>query len=208
MPRGYLQGSLAAREGDSPECSSLGSRGEASGMRTPTFRPTRLLPLAIALLLAAAAGGTDDKKKPEQKEPPTEKVVIGAETFKLEIAAEPKTRIRGLMERTQIDDHGGMIFVFRKSLRRSFWMKNCLVDIDLVFLDRRGGIVALHKMKVEPPRRTSESARAYHRRLKSYPSRRRSQFAIELKAGSIDRLKLKRGQTIELDFKKLKKLAK
>ena len=177
-------------------------------MRTPTFRPTRLLPLAIALLLAAAAGGTDDKKKPEQKGPPTEKVVIGAETFKLEIAAEPKTRTRGLMERTTIDDHGGMIFVFRKSLRRSFWMKNCLVDIDLVFLDRRGGIVALHKMKVEPSRRESESEGAYHRRLKRYPSHRRSQFAIELKAGSIDRLKLKRGKTIELDFKKLKKLAK
>ncbi len=101
-----------------------------------------------------------------------------------------------------------MLFVYRNSLRRSFWMKNCLVDIDLVFLDRRGRIVALHKMKVEPPRRKSESEGAYHRRLKSYPSRRRSQFAIELKAGSIDHLKLKRGKTIGLDFKKLKKLAK
>ncbi len=177
-------------------------------MRTPTFRPTRLLPLAMALLVAAAAGGTDDKKKPEQKGPPTEKVVIGAETFKLEIAADPKSRIRGLMERTKIDDHGGMLFVFRNSMRRSFWMKNCLVDIDLVFLDRRGRIVTLHKMKVQPPRRKRESEGAYHRRLKSYPSRSRSQFAIELKAGSIDRLKLKRDKKIELDFKKLTKLAK
>ncbi len=177
-------------------------------MRTPTFRAARLLPLAMALLLAAAAGGTDDKKKPEQKGPPTEKVVIGAETFKLQIAADPKTRTRGLMERTKINDHGGMLFVFRNSMRRSFWMKNCLVDIDLVFLDRRGRIVALHKMKVQPPRRKSESEGSYHRRLKSYPSRSRSQFAIELKAGSIDRLKLKRGKSIELDFKKLKKLAR
>ena len=180
----------------------------AFDMRTPRISPSQLLPLAMALLLAAAAGGTDGKKKAEQKGPPTEKVVIGAETFKLEIAADPKSRIRGLMERTKIDDHGGMLFVFRNSMRRSFWMKNCLVDIDLVFLDRRGGIVALHKMKVEPPRRKSESEGAYHRRLKRYPSHRRSQFAIELKAGSIDRLKLKRGKTIELDFKKLKKLAK
>lgn len=177
-------------------------------MKAPTFPATRLLPLAMALLVAAAAGGSDDQKKPEQKGPPTEKVVIGAETFKLQIAADPKTRIRGLMQRTKIDDHGGMLFVFRKSMRRSFWMKNCLVDIDLVFLDRRGGIVALHKMKVQPPRRKSESEGAYHRRLKSYPSHRRSQFAIELKAGSIDRLKLKLDKTIELDFKKLKKLAK
>lgn len=177
-------------------------------MKAPTFPATRLLPLAMALLVAAAAGGSDDQKKPEQKGPPTEKVVIGAETFKLPIAADPKTRIRGLMQRTKIDDHGGMLFVFRKSMRRSFWMKNCLVDIDLVFLDRRGRIVALHKMKVQPPRRKSESEGAYHRRLKSYPSRHRSQFAIELKAGSIDRLKLKLDKTIGLDFKKLKKLAK
>ena len=177
-------------------------------MTTPMFRATLLLPLAMALLVVAAAGGTDDKKKPEPKGPPTEKVVIGAETFKLEIAADPKSRIRGLMERTKIEDHGGMLFVFRKSMRRSFWMKNCLVDIDIVFLDRRGRIVALHKMKVQPPRRKSESEGAYHRRLKSYPSRSRSQFAIELKAGSIDRLKLKRDKKIELNFKKLQKLAK
>ncbi len=177
-------------------------------MKNSTFRATRFLPLAMALLVAAAAGGTDDQKKPEQKGPPTEKVVIGAETFRLEIAADPKSRIRGLMQRTKIQDHGGMLFVFRKSMRRSFWMKNCLVDIDLVFLDRRGRIVTLHKMKVQPPRRKNESEGAYHRRLKSYPSHRRSQFAIELKAGSIDRLKLKQGKSIELDFKKLKKLAK
>lgn len=177
-------------------------------MKAPTLRAKRFLPLAMAMLVAAAAGGTDDQKKPEQKGPPTEKVVIGAETFKLQIAADPKSRIRGLMQRTKIEDHGGMLFVFRNSMRRSFWMKNCLVDIDLVFLDRRGRIVALHKMKVQPPRRKTESEGAYHRRLKSYPSHRRSQFAIELKAGSIDRLKLKRDKSIELNFKKLKKLAK
>ena len=63
-------------------------------------------------------------------------------------------------------------------------------------------------MKKEPPRRADESVRAYEQRLKLYPSRRPVRFAIELETGSIDRLKLKPGQTIPLDLRRLKKMAR
>ncbi len=112
------------------------------------------------------------------------------------------------MQRAQIDEHGGMLFIYRDVRWRTFWMKNCLVDIDLVYLDGRGRIVRRHKMKKEPPRGADETEAAYERRLKRYTSRRPAQFAIELNAGSIDRLKLKRGQTIELDLPRLRKMAR
>ena len=171
------------------------------------------LPLLVAwlvLLVSAAAGGAQDKKKEkeEQKPVPTEEVVLGGETFKLELAADKKARTRGLMDRKKIDDRGGMLFIFPAPRRQSFWMKNCLVDIDLLYLDRDGRVTTLHKMKVEPPKRKHESNPAYERRLGRYPSRGRAQFVIELKAGSIDRLELERRQTIELDLPRLKKLAK
>ena len=72
----------------------------------------------------------------------------------------------------------------------------------------KGRIVQCHKMKKEPPRRDDEPEWSYEWRLKSYPSRRPAQFVIELRAGSIDRLKLEPGQTIELDYARLRRMAR
>ena len=164
------------------------------------------IPFLFFLLVAAGAIGQDDKEADAQKKIPKEEVVIGEETFKLEVAANEKSRANGLMNREKIDDHGGMIFIYKRAQFRSFWMKNCLVDIDLLYLDGRGRIGSMHKMKKEPPRGENESVVEYERRLKRYPSRRPAQFIIELKPGSIDRLKPKVGQTIELDLPKLRQI--
>ncbi len=161
------------------------------------------IPFVFVLLVAAGAIGQDDKEADAQKKIPKEAVVIGEETFKLEVAANEKSRAKGLMNREKIDEHGGMIFVYKRAQVRSFWMKNCLVDIDLLYLDGGGRIVSMHKMKKEPPRGENETSTAYERRLKRYHSRRAAQFIIELKAGWIDRLKPKVGETIELDLPKL-----
>lgn len=164
------------------------------------------IPFLFVLLVASGAIGQDDKQAAAKKKIPKEEVVIGQETFKLEVAANEKSRAQGLMNRKTIDDDGGMIFIYKGAQFRRFWMKNCLVDIDLLYLDGRGRIVSLHKMKKEPPRSENESVIDYERRLKRYPSRRPAQFIIELKAGSIDRLKAKVSETIELDLPKLRQI--
>ena len=164
------------------------------------------IPFLFVLLVAAGAIGQDDKEADAEKKIPKEEVVIGEETFKLEVAANEKSRANGLMNREKIDDDGGMIFIYKRAQDRSFWMKNCLVDIDLLYLDGRGRIVSMHKMKKEPARGENESAFDYERRLKRYSSRRPAQFIIELQAGSIDRLKPKVGETIELDRPKLREI--
>jgi uncharacterized membrane protein (UPF0127 family) len=155
-------------------------------MRVANRMPGLPLLLVVGLLLAAAAPA-GEAKPDKPKAPPREEIVIAGEKFKLEVAASPPSRARGLMERTEIDEHGGMLFIYRDVRRRSFWMKNCLVDID---------------------RGEDETEWAYEWRLRSYPSRRPAQFVIELEAGTIDRLKLERGQTIELDYSRLRKMAR
>jgi uncharacterized membrane protein (UPF0127 family) len=157
--------------------------------------------LMLALLLSLAAA-------PPTTQPAKERVTIAGETFRLDPAVDTKTRTRGLGGREKLDDHGGMLFVFPDSRRRSFWMKGCLIDIDILFLDDRGRITAVHKMKKEQLRGEDESVYAYEWRLRLYPSMRPARFAIELEAGSIDRLKLKPGQTIELDLPRLRKMAR
>ena len=164
------------------------------------------IPLLFVLLVAAGAIGQDDKEADAKKKIPKEVVVIGEETYKLEVAASEKSRTKGLMHREKIDDDGGMIFIYKRARVRSFWMKNCLIDIDLMYLDSRGRIVSMHRMKKAPPRGQNETIFDYERRLKRYPSGRSAQFIIELKPGSINRLELKVGQTIELDLAKLRQI--
>jgi hypothetical protein len=72
----------------------------------------------------------------------------------------------------------------------------------------------MHKMLAEPPATEAEKQidpatglAKYEARLKKYPSKFAAQFVIELKGNTLDALKLKEGQKIEVDAD-LKKRAK
>ena len=164
--------------------------------------------LLTAVLAWTYAGDPPAVEEAPAKKPPTEKITIGEETFKLEIAPDAASRARGLMGRTEIAPDGGMIFIYPNVMRRSYWMKNCLTDMDLMFLNGRGVIVAVHEMKPDPPRGDDEPKWAYEQRLRHYPSRRPAQFAMEFKVGTIRRLKLHVGDRIEMDLKRLKSLTR
>jgi uncharacterized membrane protein (UPF0127 family) len=166
-----------------------------------------------ALMLCAMAGCTGP-----EKDPPTSthaNVKINGKTFKLELALDPQKRFRGLSERTEIPESGGMLFVFPDDQVgvHNFVMRDCPIDIDIIYLDGSGRIQAFHEMKKEPPRgpdegRPGDDSPKYEARLKKYSSRFPSQFAIELRGGTIPGLKLQQGQKVELDAEGLKKRAK
>ena len=133
-------------------------------------------------------------------------VVIGGEKFTLELALNQMAIEKGLMDRESIPDHGGMLFAFPRSDLHDFWMGNCLVDLDIVFLDGTGRVTARHTMKVEPPRGQNETEFDYRKRMPIYSSRLPAQFAIELQAGRFERLGVGVGDRIELDLPRLKAL--
>ena len=128
-------------------------------------------------------------------------------------AAKHTTGMRGLSEREQMAPDGGMLFVFRRVAVRQFVMRDCFVDIDILYLDPLGTIVRTHTMTVAPPRgpgegKVGDSNAAYEDRLKKYSSGMAAQYAIEIQAGLITELGVKPGDRIELDIAKLKRLAK
>ena len=86
-----------------------------------------------------------------------------------------------------------MLFVFPDDEVKvqGFWMKDCLVPIDIIFLDRDGRITAMHHMPVEPPETREMPTR-------TYGSRRPAQFAIELKGGTLEGLELRVGERVDL----------
>lgn len=143
----------------------------------------------------------------EPSGPRYETVTIKGRTFRLEVAATEDAITRGLGGRASIPADGGMLFIFPEPSVRQFWMYDCLADIDIIFLDSRGRITAMHRMKAEPPRAEGETEADYRARLQSYSSGERAQFAIELQAGMLDQLDLEKYEKIELDLDRLKALA-
>ncbi len=128
-------------------------------------------------------------------------VTLAGETFTLELAVDDDARYKGLSDRPSIDKHGGMLFGFRYERVRQFVMRRCLVDIDIAYLDERGRIVKTYTMKKEPYDTDEDD-------LKHYSSIKPALIAIELRAGTIKRLGLKVGQTVDLPIRALKRRAR
>jgi uncharacterized membrane protein (UPF0127 family) len=59
----------------------------------------------------------------------------------LELALTPDETATGLMFRPSLADNRGMLFLFNRSRVPTFWMKNMLIPLDLVFLDDNGAVV-------------------------------------------------------------------
>lgn len=58
----------------------------------------------------------------------------------LEVARTMTQREHGLMDRTAIPPHTGMIFVFKRDEPVAFWMKSTLVPLDMIFVAADGSV--------------------------------------------------------------------
>src|SRR5438094_2362313 len=72
----------------------------------------------------------------------------------LEVAATPAERERGLMYRTSLAEGRGMLFVFDENRNHSFWMKNTLIPLDMLFIARDGAVVGIHANATPQPTAT------------------------------------------------------
>lgn len=98
-----------------------------------------------------------------------------------ELAVTAEERGRGLMFREKLLPDQAMLFVFEAEDYHSFWMKNTLVALDMVWLDKEKRIV--HIERDVPPCKADPCP--------SYTPKRPGSYVLELKSGSAERLKLK-----------------
>ena len=175
------------------------------GITGLNFKPVGGAMVLLPILLALASGWRCCGAPPER--PHYWPVAIKDFVFpQLELALTEDEHARGLMQRQEIPEDGGMIFVFDDDKERSFWMKNTLVELDILYLDQHGRIVSMHTMPPEPPRRPDESEWAYNMRLPTYPSRGLARYAIELKGGQANMIGCQVGDRIDIGTQELQRL--
>ena len=68
------------------------------------------------------------------------------QTIKAEVAEKEEDRNHGFMERKNIPDGTGMLFVFEKEQILSFWMKNTPHPLSIAYIDSRGQIRNIYDM--------------------------------------------------------------
>jgi len=63
----------------------------------------------------------------------------------LEVARTSAQREHGLMDRTSLPPHAGMIFVFPSDGHVDFWMKDTLIPLDMVFVGADGTVRHIYR---------------------------------------------------------------
>ncbi|MDB5478476.1 MAG: hypothetical protein JWM96_971 [Alphaproteobacteria bacterium] len=70
----------------------------------------------------------------------------GPQMFQVEYVHTPEDMARGLMYRKSLAADRGMFFLFEGEEPRSFWMKNTLIPLDIIFITKHGKIATIQEM--------------------------------------------------------------
>lgn len=97
------------------------------------MRLTLLLPSLAFLALSCGTSPAPSGKANTQQHPVL--LLPDGSHLTLQLAADPSSQERGLMFVRALPDDEGMLFLFDEEGPRAFWMKNCEMPIDMVWLD-------------------------------------------------------------------------
>ncbi len=101
----------------------------------------------------------------------------------LEVAATEQEKEKGLMNRPNLAENRGMVFVFRPAKQVTFWMKETLISLDMIFINK-GKIVKIAKNTV--PNQTTTL----------YPSDALVSEVVEVNGGFSDKYMIKVGDRV------------
>ncbi len=149
---------------------------------------------AIFLLAFAACGGSASEEPvsdPAESAIPFERegtltfIQEGDSTLTIdiEIADTDSARTRGLMQRSALPEKSGMLFIFPQEQRRSFWMSNTPLALDIIFVSADSQIVSIAKYTTPF---SSENV----------PSEGPAQYVVEVSAGFTDSYGILEGDRI------------
>ena len=101
----------------------------------------------------------------------------------IELADTENKRMQGLMYRKTMEEKQGMLFVFSIEEPQSFWMKNTILPLDILFVNIERKIVKVHKNAVPFS-------------LDPCPSILPALYVVEVNAGFTDKFNIKEGDIV------------
>jgi uncharacterized membrane protein (UPF0127 family) len=103
----------------------------------------------------------------------------------IEIADDTLELQKGLMDRTELPEGAGMLFVFKEEQTLMFWMKNTLIPLDILYFNAKGEFVSGTTMtpcEKDP--------------CPLYPSDGPAQYALEVPKGFANTHQITKGWTV------------
>ncbi|MFN4310959.1 MAG: DUF192 domain-containing protein [Ferrovibrio sp.] len=108
-----------------------------------------LFAVLLSLFLFGAHPGL---AQPQPTLPQSELVIVtsgkGPQRFTVELADTDQSRARGMMFRTSMAPDAGMLFDFKQEQMASFWMRNTLIPLDMIFIRADGTILNIHQRAI------------------------------------------------------------
>ena len=151
-----------------------------------------LLFLILSLPLAAERPGQQTMNTSGMAQQlPYHEARLASHPLRLMLARGTDEKTKGLMFFTTLEPDTGMLFVYPESQRMVFWMKNTLIPLDLVFFNDQLRVTEWIE-SMQPGGNQSD------RLLPRYASRGSARYALELAAGSVQRLDIQTGQKLEI----------
>ena len=115
-------------------------------------------------------------------------VKIAGQSVKVDLALTPLEQEQGLSGRTELGPNEGMLFVFDTPGKYSFWMKDMLFPIDMIWLAPDSRVVYVKK----------------DARPESYPESftpdEEAKYVLEIESGFSDKNNLKVGDRVEFNY--------
>lgn len=108
----------------------------------------------------------------------------------VELADTEAKRQRGLGFRSELPALQGMLFIFDKRDRHSFWMKNTLIALDIIWLDNHRIVHIEHSVPATPSDPNPPSL----------IPQKKANFVLELGSGEAKKLGLTLGSKLKYQF--------
>ncbi len=155
-----------------------------SMLLAPRFARTAAL-LALVLLAVPAWA----QAVPPAHSLPRVRVTLHGQRFDTQVATTDNSRAYGLMNRTRLAPDQAMLFVFRHTAPRWFWMKDTKIPLDMLFFDAQRKLIS---MQLDARPCTQQPCTIY-------PSDKPAMYVLEVAAGVAQRDGMRLGDEMRIE---------
>lgn len=146
----------------------------------------------VGLLVQGKLGGLSPLMINPSPTPKPKIVKIDSAEIQVEVAKSDEERQKGLGGRESLAENSGMIFVMPENSKPTFWMKDTLFPLDIIWI-KDGKVLSVTKnIPVEKD--------VPNDKLTLYPAPGVVDYVLEVNAGFSDKNNIKAGSTFQMQF--------